>query len=217
MPSMMDLVNEDPDALKKLKVPENALFSLAFPFDKWLICPSCEQEWKAKDVVDSWKFNHEGRFTYCGPCPSKTPQCGEVEFKVEDRYLRDTAKGLGLIRWPHLAVQASVNPFAPGEVDHYARMPRSIRNQLAAGDKLMASTVPLEVIQACKEAKRIKINRGNLFTLNQLELFAHALLLKVREDESMSPNKRFIQTLLSNGNSWWWAHLDPEAPEEEPK
>lgn len=208
---MMDVVHEDPDGLKKLATVGNALYSVAFPFDKFLRCPSCQQEWKAQDIAPAWKFNHAGTFTYCGPCPSGTPECGEVTFDVEDRYRRDALKGTGLIRWPTLSINVDLNPLVPGASRHYFRLPKKIRDELCAGNKTMAATLPIEMIQAAKVRKRLVLNEGNLFTAAQIETFAHALIEKVREvEEKRTAGQKVLHTLLSFKDTWFWAYLEPD-------
>lgn len=213
MPRLTDvMLEEGAEALKALKVPENSLFSIAFPFDKFLICPACHGDFLAKDV--RYQFNRDGRFDYSGKCP-KNPDGETVTFEAQDRYLAQTVKGLGLIRWPHLSIQVAVNPMVPGAVDYYWRPPRSIRALVTSGDKLLTSTLPVDMLAAIKMSKRVKLQNHNLFTLQQLELFANALLLKVREDSNLTTSQRFVQTLLAVGDTWWWAHLDPE--DEDPE
>lgn len=135
----------------------NAIVSIVFPFDKWLICPKCNLEQKAEH--SHFKFNVTGLWDYTGKCPGCLRK---VVFLVEDRHVRRGWNRLKLLRWPPLTIDIDHQPYGQFST-YYHRIPREVRATLQAGNRLYAATLPAEFIYAARIGKRIQITGENLY------------------------------------------------------
>ncbi len=139
----------------------NAMASMVFPFDKYLICPECNFEQRARGAT--YKFNATGQWDFRGVCPA----CKKAQaFIAEDREVKHAYNRLKLIRWPPLSIDIDYNPYTE-DTEYYHRIPRMVRDKLAAGSKLLAATLPKEFITAAKLGKRIRLERDNFFHMKR--------------------------------------------------
>lgn len=197
------------------RVRHGALFSVAFPFDKWVACARCEASYPLLVDDPSWRFNRDGSGDYIGLCAAGCT--GErVRLVPEDRYARNTIAGLGLIRWPLYSIDAAAHPFEPGRVDFYFRPPRNMRGKLAAGDKPLACSLPVEMVEAALRGRRVKLSSANVFTQEQVVAFARVLLAKASEEPPVGVQTRSSRVVerLAADPSWWWSQLELDAEED---
>lgn len=137
----------------------NMMASVVLPFDKYLICSSCNYEQLASDPDTKYKFNVTGSWDYRGKCPA----CQKTQvFLVEDRHVPAAWRRVSLLRWPPLSIDIDYNPYF-GEYEYYHRIPRVIRDKLAVGNRLLTSRLPKGFILAAKLGKRIRLNQENFF------------------------------------------------------
>lgn len=140
-------------------VQGNLFGSIVFPFTKMLICPECNFEQMAEYA--RYRFNRGGQFDYQGTCPG----CRKPNrtFIIEDRPMRGAWNQLSLMRWPPLTIDIDYNPYNPRKAVYFHRIPRELRAQLIAGNRLLSSTLPIEFLQAARFNKRLRINGDNFF------------------------------------------------------
>ena len=157
--SVLKLKKHNQACVTDLLVQGNSFGSPVFPFTKMLICPHCNFEQMAEFA--RYRFNRTGHFDYQGTCPG----CGKKEtvFIVEDRPVRNGWQQLCMTRWPPLTIDIDYNPYNPRKVRFFHRIPRELKAQLIAGNKLLTSTLPIEFIQAARFNKRLRIHNDNLF------------------------------------------------------
>lgn len=125
----------------------NVFISIYFPFDRFLVCPTCATEYHCK-VVD-YTFNlREG--TFQGNCP----KCGatKVTFNREDR--RSPERGrVRIIRWNPKFMRLRFHPIS-GKIDYFMEMDPIFVNRLRAGEKFYIDETPWSMIEACRTSSK---------------------------------------------------------------
>ena len=143
-----------------LHVYGNSFVSLHLPTTRILKCPKCRksapiQQWK-------WRFVSYGFYGQCDECNHD----GELE--VTDRAYKDVSK-VKVIRWNPENVEIKYNEYTGTSVYLYT-VPRRLRMAIEGGDKDIVSEMPLIVIQAVKEKKKIKMNPSNFMHMKNATL-----------------------------------------------
>jgi len=132
----------------------NFVISLYWPFQRYLVCTSCNKESRIEDV--RWEFRS---FAFEGPCP-KCKHTGV--FKVYDQVIRDRNK-IRVIHWnlEHIDVD---------HVEHsddrlYAYMiPAKVRSSIRMGQpRRILETVPVSFIEAVKLNRRVYFNPREVY------------------------------------------------------
>lgn len=140
----------------------NTLASLGFPFDKYLRCPGCRFQERAKKIRQHWTFTNTSFRLTC-------PQCsltGEAE--AYDVYYKN-AGGINIIRWNCEHVEINYND-ATGETTHFYTIPPTVRNDIVIGKKDVVEGVPQVFIQAIRQQKGIVFAKDNLFHMKRATL-----------------------------------------------
>jgi hypothetical protein len=135
----------------------NAFCSVFYPFDRYLVCPHCEEETLARTMKWAYK-NHE----FEGSCLS----CKKTaKFTAKDRHVNNRAR-VKLIRWYPKYIDIDYNPFSDTSTYIY-RIPSQVRKRIADSshgrNKDLVSETPLSVLKAVKEKSNIKLRSDNIY------------------------------------------------------
>jgi len=135
----------------------NSVVSINYPFKRWFQCNSCKEEFAADSV--KYKFKNY-KFT------SKCPHCktdGIVD--ANDRNTKELSK-LHLIHWDLLCLDIKYNSIT-GDHFYFYSVPKNIVTAIKRGDKDIINTTRLEIIEAIKKRKQLKIMADNVFHLKR--------------------------------------------------
>lgn len=135
------------------------LLSLNFPFEKYLICPQCKTEYKAKDKRTEFKFRNLKYFLACKKCESV------VEAKVLDVNTKNY-RDIKVIRWNPEYVTAEHNDIT-GETAYFFDVPMSTRNDIIMGKRHVIESIPDVYIEALRSNKSLRLTSDNCFVLKR--------------------------------------------------
>jgi hypothetical protein len=133
--------------------------SLYFPFDKYLICPQCKAEYKAKDKKTQFKFRNLKYFLACDKCQSV------VEAKVKDVNIKNY-RGIRVIRWNPEYLTAEHNDIT-GETAYFFDIPMATRNDIIMGKRHVIESVPDVFIESLRSNKSLRLTHDNCFILKR--------------------------------------------------
>lgn len=136
-----------------------ALLSLYFPFEKFLICPTCKTEYKAKDKRTEFKFRNLKYFLACGRCQSV------VEAQVKDVNVKNY-RGIRVIRWNPEYVTAEHNDIT-GETAYFFDIPMATRNDIIMGKRHVIESIPDVFIESLRSNKSLRMTSDNMFVLKR--------------------------------------------------
>lgn len=139
-----------------------SLNSLAYPFKKFLRCPTCKFQARADKIRPRWTFTNQAFRLNC-------PSCGTtVEAEARDVYYKN-ASGITPIRWNVEHIEVSYNEIT-GETTHFYNIPPTVRNDIVIGKKDVVEGVPQVFIQAIRQQKGIVFSKDNLFAMKRASL-----------------------------------------------
>jgi hypothetical protein len=117
----------------------NVFVSIYFPFDRFLICPSCHTQFH-NDVV-RYRFN-ASTLTFNGTCP----KCKKhVNFDHEDRRSSDR-KGVKIIRWNPKQIRLRVHPVS-GRITYYWEIPVEFAQKIRQGKHFYVKDTPWKILE----------------------------------------------------------------------
>lgn len=133
----------------------NCFVSLHLPFTRILRCKTCGTSAPIKQF--DWEFkNHEFH--------AKCEACGDDKAKhVKDVPYKDVDK-IRLLRWNPENIEIKHNEYTGNTVYLYTP-PRKLRYAITHGDKDILEDMPLIVIDAVRENKKIRMNGNNFLHL----------------------------------------------------
>lgn len=139
----------------------NVFVSVYFPIQRTLACPTpgCGGEHNALNA----SFAKFERYEFVGTCPLCL---GRVTFKVKDSKSLDV-KRMNLISWDPLNISVNHNPIT-NESEYYYKIPNDIRRRIQQGDKLLANTIPWQMVMAIKNNQDFKFERHAIFHLKNI-------------------------------------------------
>lgn len=137
----------------------NALFSVSFPFIKYLTCAECKVCDTATNLRPHWQItNYQFRLT--------CPKCKQVaNAKVQDKFIRNPA-GIRLLRWNPEDVETSYNDITGDQV-YYYNLPASVKNDIVLGRKEVIEKIPQLYLQSVAEQKSIVFQRDGIFHMKR--------------------------------------------------
>lgn len=143
-------VNQD------LGVYGNSFVSLHLPFTRMLKCKKCGESAPIKE----WDWRFASNYHFLGKCK----RCGENgELDAKDVPFKDPKK-IRLLRWNPENFEIKYNEYTGNKIYLYT-VPRRLRMAVQAGDKDIVQDLPLIVINAVKDQKKIRMNQDNFFHL----------------------------------------------------
>lgn len=180
-----DLIFEDPSdsirglwkkiLVKELKIKDrlmeinldfhafgNAFVSLFLPFVRYLKCGHCGNTQPIKQW--DWKYTGSklGFYGTCSKCSTTSA------LKVIDKPLK-SIKGVRLIRWNPQNITIKYNEYTGNSIYLYT-VPRKLRTAVQRGDKDIIEDLPLLVLDAVREGKKIKLNSKYIKHLKNVTL-----------------------------------------------
>ncbi len=137
----------------------NAFCSISYPFDRRLVCQSCEASHRTQDPELTWHYR-EHRFV--GVCPS----CKHKgTFKVEDTQIK-RRKAVRLIRWFPEYIQILKNEIT-GYTRYIYKVPRWIRKGVVNSEndqnKYLVEDMPMVFLDAIREGKDVELDADNIY------------------------------------------------------
>lgn len=137
----------------------NALFSVSFPFIKYLKCLHCSHTDTATNLRVHWQItDYQFRLT----CP-KCRQIGTAQ--VRDEYVKNPA-GIRLLRWNPEDVDTTYNDITGDQV-YYYRLPASVRSDITLGRKEVIERIPQLYLQSVAEQKAIVFQPNGIFHMKR--------------------------------------------------
>lgn len=143
-----------------LQLTGNSIVTMYEPIQRDLICTRCHtpENIEAADYsfnLDKTEFRHN-----CRKCSAQ-----RVLSKVKDSQLRDPAK-IRLLRLDPLLVDIDQNR-TTGETEYYYTIPRADITKVRAGVKLHINHTPIEVLQAMRDRKVLKLDPSNVYHMRK--------------------------------------------------
>lgn len=136
-----------------------AFISIYFPFEKFLICPTCKTEHKARDKRTEFKFRNLRYFLACKKCESV------VEAQVVDVNIKNY-RGIRVIRWNPEYVTAEHNDVT-GETAYFFDIPMATRNDIIMGKRHVIESIPDVFIESLRSNKSLRMTNDNMFVLKR--------------------------------------------------
>jgi hypothetical protein len=134
----------------------NCFVSLHLPFTRFLACKQCGYSAPTKQ----WEWKFGSNYNFLGKCPS-CDKDGDLD--VRDKPYKDV-KAVRLLRWSPENIEIKHNEYTGKSIYLYT-VPRKIRMAVQAGDKDIIEDMPMIVIQAIKEQKKIRMDPNNFLHL----------------------------------------------------
>jgi hypothetical protein len=130
----------------------NSIISISFPFRRQLQCPRC-QEWHNVEAMEI-KFRAYQFYAKC--------KCGyDGHMKARDLPTKEIA-GIKIIKWDLPYVDIKYNNIS-GDHFYYYTPPENIKNAIRRGDMDIVNTTRLEIIEAIKKNKQLKLTTNNIY------------------------------------------------------
>lgn len=134
----------------------NSFVSVYTPIHRSLECPSCKLNTNAKKA--EWASFKQYKFV--GTCPN-------CHYKGEHRVVDTKSKSIedmNVIRWDPLSIVINNNPIT-GEKEYYYKIPNTLKNRIAKGDKLLVNSIPWGFIDAAKNNQEFKFDKDAIYHL----------------------------------------------------
>jgi hypothetical protein len=137
----------------------NAFVSIFFPFIKFLVCPKCDERYRAEKNRSLYRWKNQRFFLRCAKCKN------EGYAKEQDVYIR-SVRDIRLVRWNPENVEIHYNEIT-GKSKYYFKMPRSVVNDIKIGDRDAIESLPLEFLEAARKNKALVFDQGNFYHLKR--------------------------------------------------
>lgn len=137
----------------------NSIISINYPFRRLLICPRCNKRHSAEAM--NYKFRS---FKFEASCI--TPKCGyRGVMDAIDEPTKELNK-LKIVHWDLLHIDIKYNSIS-GDHFYYYTVPADLAGAISSGDRDIVRTTRLEVIEAVKRKKQIKLMSDNVYHLKR--------------------------------------------------
>jgi len=131
----------------------NSIISINYPFKRMLTCPKCNK----KHTADGLKARFQN-FEFKAKCPL----CGfEGKMEAHDMNTKEINK-LGIVHWDLLYIDIKYNSIT-GDHFYYYTIPSDIQFAIRRGDMDIINSTRLEIINAVKTRKQLKLMADNVF------------------------------------------------------
>jgi len=135
----------------------NAIISINYPFKRFFTCKQCNHRFAADSI--KYKFKD---YKFYGKCP-KCKSDGRLE--ARDRNTKEIDK-FNLIHWDLIYIDIKYNTIS-GDHFYFYKIPPQMEVAIKRGDIDIISTTRLEVIEAVKKKKPLKLMADNVFHLKR--------------------------------------------------
>lgn len=135
----------------------NAIITIHFPFEKYLICSTCKEE--VKITKAQYKFRNLKYYLNCEKCTIT----GEAV--VRDLNVKNL-RGIRLVRWNPENIRIEHND-ATGETDYFFECPQILRNDILMGKKHIIEKIPDVFIEGLRKSRMLRFTEDNVFHLKR--------------------------------------------------
>lgn len=135
----------------------NSIISINYPFKRFFICNGCDHRFAADSI--KYKFKD---YKFYGKCPKCKK---EDRLKVQDKNTKELDK-FNLIHWDLLYIDIKYNTIS-GDHFYFYKIPPQMETAIKRGDLDIINTTRLEVIEAVKKKKPLKLMADNVFHLKR--------------------------------------------------
>jgi len=148
------------EALLDMSVYGIAYLSIAYPFERFLICPACKEKFPIKNL----KWTYEGH-TWMSKCP-KCHHTGA--FQSESVTVRNRSR-IKIIRWRPMDMEVQSNPWT-GFKKYVYRVPRYLIKKIEdpKRNKVLVETTPDEILEAIKQNKNFGLDEDQVYVFTEL-------------------------------------------------
>lgn len=133
----------------------NVYVSIYFPIERYIVCPSCNSEYKYRDMKEVIKFK---QFKFTGKCP----RCNEEGVFTRNDRKSYSIEELNLIKWSVENVSVHRNPIT-NSTSYYYTIPNFVKKGIMTGDPEYIESTPWSLIEAVKDGKDYKFDNANFF------------------------------------------------------
>ena len=135
----------------------NSIISINYPFKRYFICKNCNNRFASDSI--KYKFQN---YKFIGECP----KCKKTDrLKAQDKNTKELNK-FNLIHWDLLYIDIKYNTIS-GDHFYFYRIPPQMEVAIKRGDLDIINTTRLEVIDAVKKKKPLKLMADNVFHLKR--------------------------------------------------
>lgn len=138
-----------------LQLYGNSFISLYHPFNRFLICDSCNARTGIRKVKYKFKLKALSFSYHCPSC--HTRQTG----KVKDEKVADENR-INVIRWDPKLMDINHNPIT-GENKYYYTIPQELKHKVEKGDAHIINTLPMEFLRAIKDDKVFEFADNHIY------------------------------------------------------
>lgn len=136
----------------------NSFVSIYVPIHRSLECPKCKISYSAKKAG----FISFKQYKFMGKCPN--PKCDHKgEFTRKDSKSK-SIKDMNVIRWDPLQIVVNNNPIT-GEKEYFYKIPQSLKNRIAKGDRLLIDSIPWGFVEAAQKNQEFKFDKDSIYHL----------------------------------------------------
>jgi hypothetical protein len=136
----------------------NSFVSVHLPFTRFLTCKNC----KHSAPIKSWTWTYQPTGTspsgFTGTC-SRCSHAGDV--LVKDKPYKDM-KGVNIVRWNPENITIKYNDYT-GKRYYMYSVPRKLRDAVYRGDKDILQDMPIIVLDALRQNKKIRFDENSIF------------------------------------------------------
>lgn len=135
----------------------NSVISINYPFKRFFTCKNCNHSFASDSV--KYKFKD---YKFYGKCPN----CKSTDqLKAKDKNTKELDK-FNLIHWDLMYIEIKYNTIS-GDHFYFYQIPPQIEVAIKRGDIDIINTTRLEVIEAVKKKKPLKLMADNVFHLKR--------------------------------------------------
>jgi hypothetical protein len=133
----------------------NAFCSILYPFERYLVCPACENKQVA--IRGKWTYSD---FQFSAKCD----KCGRKgNMKAEDKVIRNRSR-IKVVRWNPQYIDIRYNPLTDAS-EYIYRIPKWMRQRVEnkQANAVFVEGTPLEFLKAIKERKNLLLDTSNVY------------------------------------------------------
>jgi hypothetical protein len=140
----------------------NSIISISFPFRREIQCPRCKL-WHTVDAIN-YKFRNFKFYARCKGTEKKP--CGyDGVMEARDLSTKEIS-AVKVIKWDLAYVDIKYNNIS-GDHFYYYTIPDNMKTAIRRGDMEIVNGTRLEIIEACKRNKQVKLLASNLYHLKR--------------------------------------------------
>ena len=157
----MDIVRSMKQAGMDYYAYGNSIVSINYPFKRMLKCPRCGEE----RSVDGLKVKFRG-FNFHAKCGNTKKKCSyDGKMEARDINTKEVDK-LGVVHWDLIYMDIKYNSIT-GDHFYFYTIPPDLAAAVRRGDMDIVNTTRIEIIDAIKKRKQLKLMADNVFHMKR--------------------------------------------------